>query len=166
MKWYVGYLVSIAVGILSIIASFTINTDNTNYIETVIIIALLSGFAGGFIAPFHVTRTIKYAATTFTLIASIPLAIILLIASDLSNEEINPLVAVFFLILLAVAAVAIVVTIIIVAIFLYIGALIGSVFGKYFFKEEMYENGSLCANCGAKIVKNVKFCTSCGWQTF
>ncbi len=148
MKWYVGYLSSIITVIVSIIL-FAIQNQRSNisdeYDPFVIfaVIALISGFIGGFTAPYHVVKTAKYTSTTFTIIASVPLAIILYLINDLSADEINPLAAVILIILLIVIAIGIVITIVIVAVMLFIGGSIGAIFGKYFFKEHQYENLTL-----------------------
>lgn len=142
MKWYIGYLAELVtfIGYVTY-ASQTIESNDLGNINfsAFIIAALIAGFMGGFLAPYHVSRTTKYGASTFALIAGIPAVIFFIISGDILSSGEADFGAVIILIVMLGLGIALVILIIIVSVLLTVGGIIGSVFGKSVFSEDQYD---------------------------
>ncbi|MHA2031254.1 MAG: hypothetical protein ACW99A_13520 [Candidatus Kariarchaeaceae archaeon] len=144
MKWYVGIQAQFVTLIFGLGTIFYIeNQDNISLPapmqQTLVFLVFVVAFVGGFMAPYHVNRTAKYGAATFTLLAGIPLVIVLYAAGDLSDSAGDDFGSVIIFILLLVVAIVLGVSIIVVAVLLFVGGFIGSIFGKMVFNESQYD---------------------------
>jgi len=145
MKWYVGLQAEIVAAIVGIVSlsyikgqdqpSLPLSTQNS-----LILIVFLISFVGGFMAPYHVMKTAKYAATSFSILVGIPLVFILVVIGDISQDNSGDFGSVIVLIIFIVAAIALVISIVVVTLILFIGGYIGSIFGKMVFNESRYED--------------------------
>ncbi|MFV2014316.1 MAG: hypothetical protein ACC656_02720, partial [Candidatus Heimdallarchaeota archaeon] len=66
MKWYIGLQAEIVAAIVGIVSLSYINNQNqlSSQLSTqnsLILIVFLISFVGGFMAPYHVMKTAKYA---------------------------------------------------------------------------------------------------------
>lgn len=142
MKWYIGYLAEIVtfIGYVAYVSQTIESNDlgNINF-SAFIIAALIAGFVGGFLAPYHVKRTSKYAASTFAIIAGVPAAIFFFISGSIISGEEADFGAVIILIVMLALGIALVVLIIIVSVLLMLSGFIGSLFGKSVFSEDQYD---------------------------
>ncbi len=179
MKWYAGYIAEIVAFIGYIIFEWQVianqDVEFLNF-STFIVAALIAGLIGGFLSPYHVKRTSKYAASTFAIIAGLPAALFFIISGEILSSEEADLGAVIFLIIALVLGIALLILIIIVSVLLIAGGLIGSFFGKMIFEAEIPEdqpymqfqqqppensNTVTCLECHTTQERR-NFCVSCG----
>ncbi len=144
MKWYVGLLSEIITAVIGIGSILYVEGDDTISLplstqKALIIAVFIVAFIGGFMAPYHVKKTASYAATSFGILAGIPLVIVLAATGELTSDDSGDLGTVLLLILLIVAAIALVISIVVVTVLLFVGGTIGSIFGKMVFAEDRYE---------------------------
>lgn len=144
MKWYAGYIAEIIafIGYIVFEARF-LDVQDVGIINfsTFIIAALIAGFIGGFLSPYHVTRVSKYAASTFAIIAGIPaIAFFIISGSILSGDDDSGFLGVIVLIVVLVAGIVLIILIILVSILLILGGFLGAMFGKMVFQEEIQYN--------------------------
>lgn len=147
MKWYIGIQSEIVAAIIGFGSFLYVEGQEElslpfSTADSLMLIVFIIAFVGGFMAPYHVTKTAKYGATTFSILAGIPLVIILIATGDISQDD-NPDWGVIILfILLIVLAIALVISIVVVTILLFIGGYIGSIFGKMVFDKNNYEDSN------------------------
>lgn len=143
MKGYFGYIVTM-IGLVASVAIMSILSRGSNdlaqtRIDLFLPLVALSGFAGGFIAPYHVFKNSFRSSITVVAVVITPI-IGLAYASGQIDLESSGLGGTIGFILLIVVLFALIFGTIAVLIVLFISGLIGSIIGRGVFRRDQFDD--------------------------
>jgi hypothetical protein len=143
MKGYYGYIVTMIGLIATVVLTSLLNEGNNDLgqvrFDAFLLMVAISGFAGGFTAPYHVFKNASRSSITVVAVVITPIVGLAYASGQIDLENSGLGGAIGFIILIAILF-ALILGTIAVLIVLFISGLIGSIIGRNFFNRDQFDD--------------------------